>query len=156
MKKKVLIGVLITVIAIPIMYLISFVAIYPAINDSRAEKIEDDFLNISIPRKTNIVESYSFCGNTSGTGNHVEIWSGLLIKSELPETELLQWVDGITISYIEDGLYLWSVPEDLGSFYPEPKDFVHFEHFNGMSEAKGYYIIWGYFYPLTQFDIRAW
>ena len=158
-RKRVMIWLLVTLIAIPILYYISYAAICPAINDARADSIEKEFINISMPAQTEIVESYSFCGAGVGTNiNSIGIWSGILIKSQLPETELTQWADGITasISYTALDFSLWTVPEDLSSQYPEPKDFIQFEHFNGMNEAKGYYIIGAYFYPVTQFDSRAY
>ena len=155
MLKKVMIGLLIVVVAIPAMYYMSLVVFCPVINDVRAAKIEKEFFNIPVPPKTEIVESYSFCGNTSGTGNHVEIWSGILVKSELPETELIQWAEGISMSNIVYEPLLWAVPEDRTSQYPQSRKFIEFEHFNGMSEAKRYYIMGGYFDAVTQHDIRG-
>ena len=157
-RKRVMIGLLVAIIAVPILYYISYAAICPAINDARARKIEKEFSGVALPPQTEIVESYSFCGDTLGKGNHIEIWSGILIKSELQETELIQWAEDVkdSISYTILGFSLWTVPEDLSSQYPQPRDFIQFEHFNGMNEAKGYYIVGSYFYPVTQFDIRGY
>ena len=137
------------------MYFISWGVICPAINDSRAAKIEKVFSGVTLTPQTELIETYSICLNSTGTGNHVEIWAGIVIKSELPEAELSQWAETIILPYTVYELELWTVPEDLTSQYPEPRDFIRFKHFNGMTEAKGYYIIGGYFDAVTQHDIRG-
>lgn len=71
--KRVLVGLLIIIITIPVIYFVSFTLICPAINDAKAEGIEKEYLNIKLPPQTEIVETYNFCGNTTGTGNH-DMW----------------------------------------------------------------------------------
>jgi hypothetical protein len=48
--------------------------IFPGINNYRVEKIKKEYLNITLPIQTEIIETYTFCSNTTGTDNHVEIW----------------------------------------------------------------------------------
>lgn len=153
--KRVLAVLLIVIITIPVIYFVSLTLIYPAINDARAEKIKEEYLNIELPPQTEIVETYNYCGNITGTGNHVEIWAGALIKSELPEAELFHWYEEMKISYVAYEPLFWPVPEDLTSQYPETHSFIEFTHFNSMTEAKGYYIIGSYYDAVTQHDIRG-
>ena len=153
--KRVLVGIVVLIVAAIVIYFISFVVICPAINDARANKIEKEFLDLSLPSQTEVIETFSICHNSSGTGNHVEIWAGFLIKSELPEAELSKWAETIKLPYAMYDPMFWKVPEDLSLQYPAPHDFIQFKHFNGMTEAKGYYIIGYYFDPVTQHDIRG-
>ena len=152
--KRIFIGGVAVVIAIPILFIIGLIA-GPAVNDAKADKIEKAFQKLEMPAQTELVETVSFCGNTSGTGNHVEIWSGFLVKSELSKTELQEWYMDAKIPDRTYEPMVWSVPEDLTMHYPEPHSFIHFAHFNGMTEAKGYYIIGGYFDAPTQMDLRG-
>lgn len=146
---------MIVIITIPAIYFVSFTLICPAVNDARAEKIKKEYLNIELPLQTEIVDTYDFCGNTTGTGNHVEIWVGFLIKSELPEAELFHWFEAMKLSYVAYEPLFWPVPEDLTPHYPETHSFIEFAHFNNMAEEKGYYIIGSYYDAVTQHDIRG-
>lgn len=153
--KRVLLVVLIVIIAVPVLYFLSIMTICPAINDARAAEIEKEMISMELPPETQAIETASFCGNTSGTGNHVEIWAGLLIQSELNEEELRKYYEGKTISYKAYDFMFFVVPEDFKSQYPVPRDFVYFSHFNGMDSAEGYYIVGGYYDAVTQHDLRG-
>jgi len=62
--------------------------ISPILNDIKANSIEKEILAIPLPNSTQCIEILSFCGNTSGTGDHVEVWSGFLIRTTLTEEEI--------------------------------------------------------------------
>lgn len=144
---------MVIIVAIPILYYLSFTFICPVINDARANKIEKELTGMPLPPNTTVLESDSFCGNTSGTGNHVEIWAGVLIYSTLSENEIRQ--------FFTDYEIVWTVPKDLNEQYPTPRDFIDFSYFsehefyNGQTQVKGYYIIGGYYEAATQHDIRG-
>ncbi|GLC78502.1 hypothetical protein LBYZC6_06160 [Lacrimispora brassicae] len=69
---------------------------------------------------------------------------------------LFHWYEKTAIPYVAYKPMFWLVPEDLTLQYPVPHDFIEFRHFNGMSEAKGYYIIGGYYDAVAQHDIRGY
>lgn len=151
--KRVFLILLIVILAIPILYYLSFALICPAINDAKAGRIERELTDMPLPSNTEILETASFCGNTSGTGNHIEIWAGVLIYSSLSENEIHQ--------FFSDYEMVWTVPKDLTEQYPAPRDFIDFSFFNGQgfysgqTQAVGYYIIGGYYEAVTQHDIRG-
>ena len=51
-------------------------------NDMKAAKIKKEYMSMELPDKTELVETVTFVGNSSGTGNHTEIWVGMLIRTE--------------------------------------------------------------------------
>ena len=55
--------------------------------------------------------------------------------------ELLHWYEETAIPYVTYEPMFLPVPEYLTMQYPTPHDFIEFRYFNGMSEAKGYYIL---------------
>ena len=85
MKKKQL------VIIVPMAIFIIIIAPYfivPVLNDARTSIITNEVASLPIPERTEILEIVSGFGNTSGTGNHTEIWIGMLLKSELSKDEI--------------------------------------------------------------------
>ncbi len=91
MKKWLKRGLLTLVIA-PIAIIVVIVSLYiifPILNDIKANRLATDWAeNIALPDNTEIVEVISGSGNTGGTGNHTEIWAGILIKSNLSSDEV--------------------------------------------------------------------
>lgn len=69
-----LVSFLSVIIIIPVICFLSLMFIFPGINNYRVERIKKEYLNITLPIQTEIIETYTFCSNTTGTDNHVEIW----------------------------------------------------------------------------------
>lgn len=65
--------------------------------------------NLSLPAETEIVEVVSGCGNTSGAGNHTELYVAILLKTTLPEEE---WERSAYSAYI-DRYVAWEGQETL-------------------------------------------
>ena len=124
--KRTLIGILIIICLVPFVYLLSGFAICPAINDAKAKGIVRDFSKVSMPDGIEFVEASYFCGNTSGTGNHVEIWAGILVYSKLSENEVQQLYKDELMRHLGYAQIFWPVPADLGTSYPEPKSYINF------------------------------
>jgi len=144
--KRILLVILAIVIMVPVGFLVFFLIVGPALNDKRASSIEKELSCIELPPDTEIIETASFCGNTSGTGNHVEIWAGVLIRSELPEEKIIE--------FYKDYEIVWAVPVDE-NLYPEPRDYMKFPYLSRNGERTGCYIIADYYKAVTQNDIRG-
>jgi len=144
--KRILLAILAIVIIVPIGFMAFFLFVGPALNDARASSIEKELSRIELPPETEIIETASYCGNTGGTGNHVEIWAGVLIRSELTEEEISQ--------FFKDYEIVWAVPVDE-NLYPEPRDDMKFPYLSGNGERTGCYIIADYYKAVTQNDIRG-
>jgi len=144
--KRVLFAALAVVIIIPVGFLAFFLIIGPALNDARASSIEKELSRIKLPPETEIIETASYCGNTGSTGNHVEIWAGVLIRSELDEEEILEVFNDYEI--------VWAVPMDE-NYYPEPRDDMKFPYLSRNGERTGCYIIADYYKAVTQNDVRG-
>lgn len=54
--------------------------IAPLRNDRAANRLLNELL-AELPPETEIVETAVWAGNSAGTGNHVEIWAGVLNRS---------------------------------------------------------------------------
>lgn len=116
-------------------------------NDFRARRIERDLAGWELPADTELVEVTSFVGNTSGTGNHVEIWAGALIHSTLSEAELE--------AYFAGRAQVSAVPQDLVAHFPYNKDFMDFHALEGVKQGDGYFVIGNYYEAFTQIDLRG-
>lgn len=97
---------------------------------------------MTLPADTELIEVTSFVGNTSGTGNHVEIWAGILIHTNLDED---------TVRGHFEGFDVLAVPDDL----KKQPDYIHFQSLNENVAAHGYYVIGKYFDAFTQMDLRG-
>jgi len=102
-------------------------------------------MQIVLPSGTEIIETSSYVGNTRGTGNHIEIWVGVLIRSDLEPDNIFD--------YYKDYEIVWAVPIDENQ-YPEPRSYMTFPYLSGNGDRTGCFIVAGHYYPVTQFDIR--
>ena len=50
-------------------------------NNIRASSVTREWRQMSVPPEIEVIEISYFVGNTAGTGNSVEIWAGMLIRS---------------------------------------------------------------------------
>lgn len=111
------------------------------LNDAKARQIEKDMSDMTLPADTELVEISSYVGNTSGTGNHIEIWAGILIHTDLDEDAVRGYFDGFTVL---------AVPNDLKYL-----DYIYFQSLNENDTANGYYVIGKYYDAFTQMDLRG-
>ncbi|MEL7657267.1 hypothetical protein DesLBE_0220 [Desulfitobacterium sp. LBE] len=135
--KKWLIKIPMTLFAAMFLLTISAYFIFPILNDIKAEKLAKEMLNTTPPNNTEIVEAISGCGNTGGTGNHTEVWIGLLVKSGLSKKELLKYYSDL-YNYIE----VYETAAD-GAGYPIIMQFIddEFKSFENISNHDDYFII---------------
>lgn len=113
--------------------------IAPLRNDRAAARLLDGLL-AELPPETEIVETAVWAGNSSGTGNHVEIWAGILNRSGV----------GFSAEELRDSLWGWDlrfgfpVTADPGKLFPSlPEDW------------DGYYIYGRLGEAATQWDLRG-
>lgn len=111
------------------------------LNDLKAQRIEKDMSNMALPANMELVEISSYVGNTSGTGNHIEIWAGILIHTDLDEDTVRGCFEDFTVL---------TVPDDLKYL-----DYIQFQSLNENDTAHGYYVIGKYFDAFTQMDLRG-
>ncbi len=89
--KKICKGILILFLVFIAMIVLTFLA-SPIINDIAADNYKKEVLgNLNLPENTVLVEAVNGCGNTSGTGNHNEIYVSILLKTTLPDSEVGQF-----------------------------------------------------------------
>lgn len=96
MKKvfsKIFVGIGITIVSIPILLLVLFVVIevVGSIANHAATNKQTNELTAYIEKSiedASIIDTYSFTGNTSGTGNHVECESMITFNSDMSEDDV--------------------------------------------------------------------
>lgn len=96
MKKvfsKIFVGIGITIVSIPVLLLALFVVIevVGSIANHAATNKQTNELTAYIEKSiedASIIDTYSFTGNTSGTGNHVECESMITFNSNMSEDEV--------------------------------------------------------------------
>ncbi len=105
MKKIVLkIGMAIVISVIVISLFITAVIMVPIkINDYNLEKYKEEVLaNINLPEKTEMVDYVAGCGNSTGAGDHTDLYVAVLLKSELSWEELSETSGRVVIINGED------------------------------------------------------
>ena len=75
------------IIAIIILIILTPVYIH-IINDMIANTVENNIKIISLPPKTELIDSISVAGKLTGNGNGMQYFGAILINTELSETEL--------------------------------------------------------------------
>ncbi|MBQ9303503.1 hypothetical protein [Butyrivibrio sp.] len=96
MKKvfsKIFVGIGITIVSIPVLLLALFVVIevVGSIANHAATNKQTNELTAYIEKSiedASIIDMYSFTGNTSGTGNHVECESMITFNSDMSEDDV--------------------------------------------------------------------
>lgn len=68
--------------------LLLFAVVIPIVNNAIALGVEKDLKKLSLPEKTELVETTSIAGKVVGNGNGMQYFGALLIKSDLPAEEL--------------------------------------------------------------------
>jgi len=116
----------------PLIAIIAVFLVFIKLNDIKTEKLTNEMLNGPIPNSTEVIEIISGCGNTTGTGNDVEIWIGLLVKSELSKEELLKFYRNL---YGKD-IQVYEVAAD-SSRYSLTMDILKIE-FNSLKNLSNY------------------
>lgn len=85
---KIILGSMIALLCIPVLLLILAVFLSPMIDDMALSGYRDDILqSLALPENAAVVETVSGCGNSSGTGNHLEMVVGVLVRSDLDADE---------------------------------------------------------------------
>ncbi|MDR3277268.1 MAG: hypothetical protein LBT12_00720 [Oscillospiraceae bacterium] len=155
------------IIIAPICLGAAFLFVAPAMNSRRAAQIKDMLGEIALPPETELIEAAVWCGNTSGTGNHVEIWAGVLIHSALPEEEVDAFCNPLPDPKTGYNLYteVWTVSEllasaqrylsPIGSMVELAALFDRYGEIFTEENADGHYLIYGYYSAVTQWEYGA-
>lgn len=142
--KRLLLGLLLAFL-VPVLLLAYPLVIAPLRNDLAADRLLKELLaDAELPPEASAVETAAWVGNSSGTGNHVELWAVLLIRyGGAPETAL-----GVPAEALRDWSHGESFPVSL-----RPEDL--FPTLAGLDAWTSCYI-WGtYGEAVTQWDIRG-
>ncbi len=131
MKKIVFrVGLAIVISVIVISLFITAVIMVPIkINDYNLKEYEEEVLaNIKIPEKTEMVEYVAGCGNSTGGGDHTDLYVAILLKSELSWEELsesfgrVEIIDGLdnkTIAMYNMNLEFETKTDEKGYYIAE-------------------------------------
>lgn len=147
--KRIIITLMAVVIAVPLLFLAGLLFVGPWVNDCKAAQVTRELKALALPDDTQAVETVSFCGNTSGTGNHVEIWAGILLQTTLPEEDLTA---AFGEPYVVEKL---ACQQDVDAWIPSVAAFTCLpDDFTG-GDGGQYYLLYIMKEPLTQWDIRG-
>ena len=61
------------------------------INNLKASGLAKTLQHVALPEQTIVIEVLSGCGNVSGTGNRTSVWAGMLVGSNLSDTEVYDY-----------------------------------------------------------------
>jgi len=127
--------IMLTIIAIPCILIFAFISLYfscPLLNDKTAGSLAKELRTIPPPYNTQILESLSGCGNVGGTGNHTDMWAGILIKTELEEKDVEQFYKEYYIKKVDTSNYQTFAMECVNK---------EFSNLNNIDDYEGFYII---------------
>lgn len=112
------------------------------VNDINLKKYVHEIMDtLDVPEKTTIVECVSGCGNSTGAGDHTDLYVAVLLKSELRWEELAESFGRVHIV------------EDRGS-KTLAMDIIDLEFDEDMGNGEGYYIV--EFRKQGLLDWRGW
>lgn len=117
-------------------------------NDIKAEMIKKKYYALTLPEETELIEVKTFVGNSSGTGNHNEIWVGMLVKTQQTEDTLKNHFDGYEVYQailLETGEVEWI----------EKPIMINFKISENKVGYGNYYIVGNFYEAVTQQDLRG-
>ena len=126
-------------------------------NDIKASRIEKEYAEMKLPEKTRRVSTVSYVGNTSGAGNHTEIWAGMVVYSELSAEELEEFFDGYYVVELPVGIETMDWVDYHKEVYPIT-DMLQEKLLSALKEpisSEGYFVINKYYDAFTQQDLRG-
>ena len=144
----------ILVIIVVIMQTLFLFVISFNVNDALTVKTVEIFEEIPLPKESEYIETTTFIGRVSGTGNGADLFVAMLIESELSEDELMEYYS--KYSYGEEkGRYFVTKQsgQKIENIYGGD---VYFEH--NLKENKKYfqvYVLGKTVSPFSWFDIRG-
>ena len=140
--KRLLLGALTVVLLLPLAACGQFVFVGPLCNDWAADRLRDDLVSgLELQPGETLVETASWAGNSSGTGDHTEIWAGALIFCDGESTRGTP-LDRDTPSWERPG----PRTADLEELFPA---------LAALEDWDGYYLVGTYGHAVTQWDIRG-
>ena len=104
---------------------------FPILNDIKANNLKQELQSAPLPQNTEIIAALSGCGNTGGTGDHTEIWAGILIRTELSEDEIYQYY-GDDVQRVDSNKQKTFIMDLIGK---------EFTNLKSISKYDGYYIV---------------
>ncbi len=118
--------------------------ICPILDNIALSRYKEEVISgLELPDSTEIAEVISGCGNSSGTGNHTDMYVGILVRTDLTEEEFFSQYSGEAYSAQENEMETWAMGCIGVSF--------------DMKEAEeGYYILeFTAAAPYSEFDLRG-
>lgn len=116
----------------------------PLCNNWKAAQLEKELSGMPMPTQTRLVEVESYVGNTSGTGDHTEIWVGMLLQSSQSKERLSRHFEGFSVR---------ELPTDLQET-PRLRDYMDFASLDGSGKDR-YFIVERITSAFTQLDLRG-
>lgn len=149
-----------------------FWGIGPRCNDRAAERLLEKLeAEVELPPEAEIVETAAWVGNRSGTGDHVELWAGLLVRYDGPEENRPETAEEILRDGWSDRLFVQSPDiEEAGPTLAELQDWDDWDYeqfprtadveevfsaLRGLESRDGWYILGVYGDAVTRWDIRG-
>lgn len=135
---KTILKILLISIAFLLILLTGSCAAAPLINDCTARRVADELSRLPLPEKTELIEIKSAAGKLTGSGNGMQYFGAVLIRSALTPEEL----DTYYSAYAED-------EESCTVQRQEGRAITLIEHgnlsFENEISGEGYYIVysWG-------------
>lgn len=139
-------AILAAVLLLPVGLAVNAVFIGPVRNDRAAEQLRLELLEeVRLKPGETLIASACFAGNTSGTGDHTELWAGLLTRYD----GTVENAPGIPLG--DDPVKWWELPgprnADLRELFPVLQT---------LDSYTGYYLRERYGEAPTQWDFRGW
>ncbi len=142
-RSKRLLGALCLLLLAAAVLLAWPLALAPFQNDRAAARLQRELTEgLELRPGEVLVETASFAGNTSGTGNHVELWAGALIHCTGPA----ETAGGTALDRARSWEWPWPAAADWKTMFPT---------LAGLEDWSGYYILDTYGDAAAQWDLRG-
>ena len=140
---KIILIIFLTVFLLLIAMIVLPLVICPIIDNIALGRYESQILKeLDLPPDAEVIEIIHGCGNTGGTGNHTEMYVGMLIKTSLSAEEWEEYHYQV-YSTLTHGMETWAMG-CVGLSFSE--EYI----------AEGYYILeFIESAPCSEFDLRG-
>ncbi|CAM3413042.1 MULTISPECIES: hypothetical protein [Saccharibacillus] len=124
----------------------SLYIIFPVWNEAHMYTFGQQLRKAPLPEDTVFVEMQSAVGKLNGNGNGIDFFAGMLVRSDLSLSELIDYYDSVSFAGAKDDEHTAEIQvikansDELHSKYLERRD-LKFRKLRSTEDFSGYYFV---------------
>ncbi|WP_172194252.1 hypothetical protein [Saccharibacillus qingshengii] len=124
----------------------SLYVLFPIWNEIHAYTFSRQLKKVPLPEDTVLVEMETAVGKLNGNGNGIDFFAGMLVRSDLSLSELIDYYEAVSYSGAKDKDHTVEVEvlkaksDKMDSYYVEHRD-LRFHRLRSTKDFSGYYFV---------------